>query len=259
MSNFFQSKRTTPEYDVAMDPYGPVRNKLVGWLSGIIGQPAEQYSGEFVAPMSEEEELSLEKVGEYGAAELPDIFTAGREEISKTLSGGYDPTTSPYYQAVKAEAARNLGDVQEDISSRAAGGGRYWSGARLGEQQEASTDVALGLNRLLGELSETERERKFRAAPLAGEFAKYEEEFPLRQAGALQTFGSLPRLIQQARDEAVYREWLRATQEYPLNVGQLAAGVQQEPYYAQVGYQPSRFRRMMEGIMSGQGPWGAFD
>ena len=241
MSGLFKSKKTTPEVAEVADPYGSVRDPLLKWLSGQIGKPAETYKGEFVAPASEQEKQSLDFLKQYTTQGTPEGINLAKEEYRKTLQGEYDPTTSPYYQAVKAESARNLEDTLGGIKSAAAGGGRYWTGARLGEEREARTDVGNALNTLLGGMAETERARRLQAAPMAAQLGQQEQQLPLQQATALQTLGALPRTLEQAQNQALYNEWLRSTQEYPLNIAQLAAGVQQPPMYGQVGYQPSIF------------------
>jgi len=248
--NFFSSKQTTTGVESIADPYKDVREKLNAWLTGPtgIGQPAEQYKGEMVAPMSEQEKKSLGWLGEYETAGPSATRTAATGEIGKILGGQYDPTSSPYYQAVKAEAARNLEKSMSDIADVSAGKGRYMTGARVSEQGEASKDIALGLNTVLGQLADQERQRMFGVLPIAEQYATTEEEAPLRKTAALQEYGALPRAQQQAYDQAIYNEWLRSTQEWPLNIAQLASGVQQAPLYGQTGYQPSQFSQLVGPI-----------
>jgi hypothetical protein len=248
--NFFSSKKETGEVSTLADPYKDVREQLNAWLTGTtgIGKPAEQYKGELVAPLSGQEEESLDWLGEYAKAGPSATRTAATGEISKILGGQYDPTSSPYYQAVKAEAARNLEKSMADIADVSAGKGRYMTGARVSEQGEASKDIALGLNTVLGQLSEAERQRMFGVLPIAEQYATTEEQAPLRKTAALQEYGALPRAQQQAYDQALYNEWLRSTQEWPLNIAQLAAGVQQAPLYGQVGYSPSTFSQLASPI-----------
>ena len=240
MAGLFQSKEKTPEVRPIADPYGSVREPLLKWLSGKIGQPAEQYTGQMVAPMAEQEKQSLEKLKTYAGQGLSPTTQLGQEEIRKTLTSEYDPSTSPYYQAVKAQAQKNLDEQVGDIASSAAGAGGYRTGARMALQNTARTDVTNQLNTLLGSMAETERQRRLDVLPQAMQYGQAETNLPLQQATALQTLGALPRTIQQAQNEAAYNEWLRATQEYPLQIAQLTspfAGA--PPTFAQTGYEPS--------------------
>lgn len=247
----FKSKKVEPQTSIIADPYGSVREPLLKWLSERIGKPAEQYPAEkFVAPPTELERQSFDWLRKYAGQEVPEAQRLAMGEIRKTLTGEYDPTTSPYYQAVKAEAARNLAQIQEDIASMAAGGGRYWTGARLSQQREAATDVTQALNRMLGKMAEAERVRRLQTVPIAQQIGAYEEERPLRITEALQQYGALERALQQAQLEAVYREWLRSVQEYPLNIAEIIAGIQRPPeYYYRPGYtKPGLFSRITGGI-----------
>ena len=251
---------------VAADPYGRVRNQLIDWLTGNpkegtqgqIGRPGKTYEGEMVAPLSEYENQSfdfLRKYGEKGADDNETMKNA-RSEINKTLTNQYDPTTSPYYQAVKAQAAVNLEDTQKNIASNAAGGGRYWSGARLAEQTDAAQESERGLNTLIGSLSENERQRRLDVLPQALAFGREEQNLPLQQATAFQTLGALPRSIRQAGDTATQNEWLRSQVEYPLEIAKLAAGVQTPPTYQQ--QPPSAIQQLLTAGGQGVGqmlPW----
>lgn len=257
MAGLFKSKtrEVTPKAAVMADPYGQTREALTGWLTSQVGKPGPSYAGDVMAPMSEFERMAEEPLRKYAAAPIPSIWQEGREEISKTLKGDYDPASSPYYQAVKAEAAKNLGETQKEIASRAAGGGRYYTGARLGEQATAATDVGIALNKMLGGIAEKERERRFQAAPVAQEFAQYEEREPIRKTAALREYGALPRELQQAYLDTIRSEWEKSTRDWPLDIAGLASGVQKAPLYGQVGYaqEPSVFSQIYDPIAGGVG------
>ena len=111
-------------------------------------------------------------------------------------------------------------------------------------QNDARTDVTNQLNTLLGSLAEKERQNRLNVLPQAAAYGQAQEQFPLQQATALQTLGALPRNIQDAQNQAAYQEWLRSTQLYPMQVAQLASGVQQPPLYGQVTESPSTFMKM---------------
>ncbi len=202
-----------------------------------------------VAGATPQETQSLDFLKGYVDQPTSENMNLANAEIKKTMTGGYDPTSSPYYQAVKAEASRNLNLAQQDIASNAAGAGRYWSGARLKEQGGASNDAAIAMNKLLYGMQETERNKISSMVPIAAQLGQYQEQQPLQKAQALQSLGSLNRVLQQARDEAVYNEWLRATQEYPLQIGSLASGMAKEPYYVQRTKTPSPFMSAISNLM----------
>jgi len=249
--NLFKSKRVGTKLETLYDPFANVRSKLSSWLGERIGKPAERYPGEIVAPMGEEEKRSFDWLRKYGEQGVPEGRQLAMGELRKTMAGEYDPSTSPYYQAVKATAQKNLEETLGDIASEAAGRGMYHTGARRELQTTARTDVTQALNELLGGMAETERARRFQAVPLAQQIGAYEEALPLQKAAAFQQLGALPRAIQQAMNEAAYNEWLRSTQEYPLQIAQLVSPfVGQQPIFGQVGYRPSRFSRLTGGLFS---------
>jgi len=251
MSSLFKSKKVTPEYKTTYDPFKDVRNKTAEWIGGQVGKPAEQYKGQMIAPKTAQEGQSLDWLKKYADQGTSEGMGLANEEVRKTMTGYYDPSSSPYYQAVKAESARNLADTNAGIASDAAGGGRYWGGARLEQQREAGTDVANSLNTMLGQMSETERQRRLDTVPIAAQLGQYAENQPLAKTQALQQYGGLDRTLAQAQNEATYNEWLRATQDYPLQIAQLASPLAaQQPLMSQTGYQPSAAQGIGSSLIS---------
>lgn len=229
-------KEESSNYKTVYDPFAGVRGKTSSWLESQIGKTAEPYTGQLVAPKTAQETQSLDYLNKYATQPTSEQTTLAQNEVKKTLTGGYDPTTSPYYQAMKAEASRNLGENLEGISSDAAGGGRYWSGARLGQQGEARTDMGNALNTILGQLSESERNRMTTASQQAQSLGEEQTNQPLKVSTALQSLGSLDRNLSQAQNEAIYNEWLRQ-QNYPLQIAGLASPyATYSPTMQQTGY-----------------------
>lgn len=230
-------KATDPAVKMVADPYAGIRNSITDWLTNQVGKPAASYTGEMVAPMTDQETQSLSKVNDFANANIAadSTFGAGKKMVEDTLSGKYsDPTASPYYQAIKAESKTLLSDQMKTIADQAAGAGRFYSGARMTEQRRAGTDAANKLAEVLGQLSESERNRQTAMVPYAEEYAAAPAQQTLQQAQALQSLGALPRDINQALDQAIYNEYIRTTQDYPLAIANMAAGVQQAPIYAEI-------------------------
>lgn len=255
MSDLFSSKENTPSVTAVADPYQQVRQPLVNWLSQNIGQ-GKSYDGQLVAPATSQENQSLSALDSYANRQPSSTYTSGENAINQKLNGNYDPATSPYYQAIKAQSAQNLADTQRSIENQTAGGGQYYSGARTQNQQRATTDNANNLNTTLGALQQQNEQQKAQMAPLALQAGQNDMNAPLQTAAALQQYGSLPRAIQQALDQANYQNWQSANIQQPLAIGQLAAGVQQPPVYAQNSYSPSPFSSLVSGPL-GQAGLGA--
>ena len=245
MGDLFKSKKQTAEVSTVADPYKDVREKLTSWLGGQIGKSGQAYSGELTAPMPDYETASLKMLQDYANRGTSSSFTAAKKQAEDTLNGTYsDPTKSPYYQAIKAEAANNLVNTNKSINDTASGRGGFWTGARMSERNKAATNSATDLNKTLGALTDSERNRQVSMVPTAAELAKQEENAPLLTASALQSLGSLPRTIRQAGDTASYQDWLNANYQYPTQIAQLASGVQQAPLYGQTGYSQSPFSQI---------------
>ena len=217
------------------DPYGSLRKPFLESMIGKIDQPGPVYQGKTAAEMTDQEKASLDKVSQYANQMKGSTFNAAKGEIEKTLGGQYDPATSPYYQAVKAQSAANLEDTKRQIASDAAAKGRYFTGSRVKQQARETGESNRNLDVILGTLAENERQNRLNVIPQALALAQAEEQLPLQQAAALQTYGALPRNIEQAKLDAQLENFYKSQYEYPLSIMQLIAGVQAPPVYQAKG------------------------
>lgn len=233
--------------DVAADPYGSTRKALLDWLNPQIGKAGPTYSGEMVAPMSDEEKKSMSFLNDYGNSAPGSTYASAKKNINDTLNNNFDPSTSPYYQAVKAEAARNSDIANKQIASNAAGGGRYFAGSRMKEQREAGVDTTNKLNTTLGSLAQQERQNQIAVLPQAMQMGLNDQQDPLKKATAFQTLGALPRSIQQAVDQANLDQWTNSNITYPMQIASMAGNIQTPPTYQQ---KPPDF---MTQLMGGAG------
>lgn len=252
--NLFKSKKSEgpqgPAFETLYDPFASSRSALNDYLTKEIGKPGPTYTGDRVAPASALEQKSLDAANRYAdaPATTPTLGLAA-DEIKKTLSGDYDPSTSPYYQAVKAEAARNLDVTNNRIKDSAAGAGRYYSGARIKAQADAGVQVNNQLNTTLGAIAQQERQNRLSVIPQALAVDEQTTLADAKKAQALQTIGALPRELQQAMLDAMFQQFQQQFYEYPLNVAGLAAGpAQQQPIFVQQGYSPSQASGVSKAI-----------
>lgn len=217
------------------DPYGSLRQPYIDWLQGQIGKSGPTYGGEITAPITSQETDSLGKVNDFANSDITQnkTYKSANDFTNSFLNDNFDPSTSPYYQAIKATANTNLQDTNNQIASDAAGGGRYWTGARLKQQGRASTAVNENLNTTLAQLQQQNTQQKLGLIPQALTMANTEQQQPLQQAAAEQTFGALPRNLQQNTDNALLNQFYQSQYQYPLNIAQIIAGVQQPPVYQQ--------------------------
>ncbi len=232
-----------PGVTAVADPYGGLREPYINYMKDQIGKPGPTYTGNITAPMTSQETESLDKVNQYANQGSNSTINAGKAEIERTLNGSYDPSTSPYYQAVKAQSAANLADTNKTIASNAAGGGRYFTGSRMKQQARATNDAGMNLDTIMGTLAQNERQNRLNVLPQAMAYGEQEQNQPLQQATALQTLGALPRLLEQNTNNVNLENFYKSQYDYPLSILQMIAGVQSPPVYQA---NPDRIGQLMQ-------------
>lgn len=242
MSGMFGSGTSTPQLSVIADPYAGVRSNLEKYINRGLTGNNPTYSGQRVAPLSGQEKDSLNWLQNYVSASVPKTTEAARKSVTDTLTGKFDPASSPFYQAVKAESARNLADTQANIASNAAGAGRYWSGGRLRAQGNAAVDNANNLNTVLGTLADQERTRQMQAVTQGMLLGQQESSEGLNKAEALQKYGGIERSLQQAINDAAYQEWMNVN--YPSQANLMNSLQGAAPVYGQVQKDQSIFSKI---------------
>lgn len=256
----FGSGGGSPKVSTVSDTYGDARSKFLNYIAGTpypgsngdmgqIGKPGPVYGGQTTAPMSAQETASLDKVNQYANQGSNPTLQAGQKQIQDTLGGQYDPATSPYYQAVKAQSAANLADTNKQIASDSAGGGRYFTGSRIKQQARAANQSGMNLDTILGTLSQNERQNQLSVLPQALAYGTQEQQQPLQQASALQSLGALPRTLQQNTDNASLENFYKSQYDYPLSILSLLAGVQAPPTQT-VTPQNSGLQNATQGAMT---------
>ncbi len=254
MSNFFKGKESKVEHKTIDYPdYARVRSPYSQWLSGEVGKTGPEYGDPKSVGVTETQKAGMDHLNQYAGQEgTPELMELGANEYRKTLSGDYDPSKGVYYKALRESAKRNLGETQKNIADYAGGGGRFYSGARVKQQSEADVDISNALNEILGQMTESERNRRFQAAPLAASLGEKIDLLPATRASNIMTVGDLERQVNQAALDREYNAWAKANYEYPLAIGALAQNFQAtKPPSTQTTVtpaQPSGFAQMMSAV-----------
>ena len=116
-------------------------------------------------PFSGQTEAALQLQEQRALAGSP-LLGSSQQEIQNILSGQYlDPATNPYLQQTFQRAA---GDVQSQLGSMFAKGGRYGSAAMAETAGRRMGDIA---SQIYGGAYEQERQRQLQAAQLAPQLA----------------------------------------------------------------------------------------
>jgi len=250
-----KGSRIQPELFQEPEEYQNIRKALGEHLLGRIGK-REPYTGELVAPLSDIENLGLERLKQFGTAAPPAVLGEGTEEVRKTLASGYDPETSAYYQAFRQKRLAELDESTKRLREEAAGAGRFFHGGRLESTRRLEEGALRDINLQSATLGERERERKLQVLPYALRFAETSQDMPLQQIEALMQYGAVPRGIEQGKRTGLYNEFIRQLGQEGEDVDRAARFVGPLPI-TYPSYAPSQLPQMLQGAGSvlGSIPW----
>jgi len=211
----------------------------------------EAYPGELTAGLSEYEETGLGELGKYLATELPTespLYKATEEELTKTLTGGYEPATSDYYQAFRTNLLRELQKAKDRLAASTSGRDLYYGGGRVQEERQLEETALANLAQTMAGLSEAERSRRLTAVPLAQSILGFGETAPIARITAAEQLGALPRLIEQTGLSAEYEEWIRQLQDLGLPLETAIDLAKYKPEYYTQAYAPSEFSQVASSL-----------
>jgi len=175
-----------------------------------------------VTEMSDIEKEGQRLLKLFTEAKKPQILTDAMTQLSDILNTTPDVRESPGYRAFLEESERLRDLSQSDISRR----GQSRTGALSFPTAREGAELDANINRNilaeLGRRQELERQVKLQAIPQALNFANAETAFPLQKLTAVQQFGSLPRQLQQAQEDAIFNQALQ-TVTFPYQYQRLPA------------------------------------
>lgn len=212
------------------DLRNPDQKRIQGSLADLITRslpnynPGEEYKGQLTAGMSPFEEKGMGFLSQF--LDNPGVtsgVTAANKNLTDTISGGFDPNTSDFYQTMKEAMELNRVDSSDRLDRELAGRNKYFSSERIGEQGDLERKSSSDLNTLLAQLAQTERDNQFKAIDRIGGISDMITQSPLKKASAATTIGALPRQLEQADFEAQYEKFLNERKEYS-HMATLAAG-----------------------------------
>jgi len=193
------------------------RTTMDKWYSSNLNKynPGEQYSGKYAAPMSSGENQAMSRFQQmFNSSNTGNLFGLAKKELEKTLTGGYDPASSPYYTSMKDAGKRNLTESIDTTRARRGARGTFYTKEGIQEEGDITSKFNENLNTILGSLSETERQRMFSAVPQAASLDQYENmTIPMTTAQNLGQAGAVQRMIQQTELEEKYNEFVRGRGE----------------------------------------------
>ena len=227
--------------------------KLAPYLQERIGQGLPGYTGEFVAPLSEYEQMGLGQLGKYltGPSALTEY---GLGQYKEALAGLSPEQTEEWYSKYIAPQEKKYWEEEVIPGVREAyvGPGTFWGTPRA--EAEAGSWETFGTQQLgrIGEAIMSERAGARGMLPYLGEMAGLEGGMP--QIEAAMTYGAVPRLIQQAELSSQIQEFIRTTPELSPILNQVLQllGIQTQAAYYQEP-QASPFMQLLGAVAPGVG------
>jgi hypothetical protein len=209
-----------------LDTRNPQQNAIDSSLSSFITQylpqfvPGEPYTGQLSAPMDTYQNQGMTFLQNYlnqamqpGANAVTD---AAGKQITDTINGAYDPSTSPFYKATRDATMVEQQDAKNQLNQGLGARGKYFSSEALNENQQLGTRTTNFLNQTLTGLAEQERQNKLTAAGMAPAVSAAQTRQAMAPIAAATTFGAIPQELQQADLERQYQEFVRQRGEKAL-------------------------------------------
>ncbi len=197
------------------------RNKLVS----LMNTDYQPYTGQRFAsfPLQDVLQNSLTSYANRGNNQLTD---AAGGELFKTLTGGYDPSTSEYYKATRNAMRSQVNEGLNQLKRNAQLGGMLYSTPTQDAEAKYLSNATNNLNGILGQLALTERQNRLNAVPAAMQVGNYQANQPLQTANAIGQYGSLLQSINQQPLDWQYQQYQDAMNypyQYQLPIAQALA------------------------------------
>lgn len=211
----FQNKEIPQDLDTRNPDAKRVQGTLADWITKYLPsyQPGEAYSGKRTAPMSGFENAGMGLLFQYLANPSGELLGPAAEEVKKTLTNQYDPSTSPFYKSMRDTAMLERKDATDRLNREVGARGKYFSSERVRGQGDIEQRTGNFMQQVLAQMTEAERERKLQAVPQAKSITEAQDAVPLRKITAATSFGSLPRQIEDTDYERLYQDFVRQRQE----------------------------------------------
>jgi hypothetical protein len=195
---------------------------ITKYLPGYV--PGQPYSGQLSAPMDTYQNQGMQFLQKYldqqGQPGATSVTDNAANEINTTLTGGYDPSTSPFFKATRDAAMVEKQSAQNRLNQGLGARGKYFSSEALNEGQQLETNTSNFLNQTLSGMAEKERQNRLTAAGMAPAISAAQNKAAMAPIAAATTFGAIPQEQQQADLERQYQEFQRQRNE---QIGVLSA------------------------------------
>lgn len=235
------------------------RSRIMDLIRETINFPTKQTAG-----LTDAEQLAQDYVAQYlkSPSSSPGLDTA-IGEMTKTVGGGYDPLSSPYYEGYRRTSEMEEAEAMNALKRRTQLVGMSRSTPELTQMGKTARGYSADRMTQLGGLYESERNRQTGMAGTLASAEEYRLQEPVRRAQAGATFGAIPREIENERLANEYSALLQTLLAPYTYQAPLAAQVMTEPRY--VGVQSSgggtdwgKIIGQAAGTVLGGINWGSF-
>jgi hypothetical protein len=147
-----------------------------------------------------------------GAGTGSDMLSLAKNELQNLYAPNsmYDPMSNGgLYSGMKRQALRENQDAANRLKAQAAFGGRLSSSSTGKNLNLLNERTAGGLQDILANLSDTYAQRRLGGISTAANLGQQEQNMNLGMIGASQQYGGLQRMLETAKAQDSYNEWLR--------------------------------------------------
>src|SRR3990167_7326519 len=209
MSGLFKSKKT--ELPAPRTITTPQQQTAYDYLQKSLTDPGgTKYTGRMSADPQSYEGYLPGLVESYANRQPSKLYSTAKNQLQKTMEGGYDPYNSEYYKSYRAQVLANLGEAQTQARQAAQIGGMLKSSGRLNTENKLIGATTRDLNSILAGMYEKERGNQLAAVAPSLQLDQYNQDAPLRTAQALMGVGGYQTQQQQSMLDRMYQDFINS-------------------------------------------------
>lgn len=145
----------------------------------------------------------------YANRSQPELYGQAQNVISNSLTGGYDPNTSQYYEGVRQSADLNLADALNRYGQQQYLTGNLRATPTDTGQARLIAENTANLNQTLGQLALQERQNQMQSVNQAMSLGQLQDQFGANTLNAYASISPLLQQTEQAKLDAQYEEFIR--------------------------------------------------
>ncbi len=191
--------------------YSPAQQQARDYLSESLSRGPQAVQAETAAnPFADQLQQQAQA---YGQRDINPLYGQAQDVVSQTLTGGFDPTSSQYYQGFREQQDLNLADALNRYGrEQFLGGGLRSTTTDVGQARLIAENQA-ARNTLMGQLAMQERQNQLAAVGQAQSLGQAQDQFARGKIDVLSEIGGQLQGDQQAVLDRQRAEQLRQMQQ----------------------------------------------